>query len=446
MDALPQALETVFAAKLASEGVPESQRSAYRKWLRFYLDFCRKYRHRTRAPASLPLFLEKLAAKGQSEARQQEAAIAVEWYRSLAQAAATASSREREGRQPKTKGGVLRARDPKQEQVAKGSQGASWQDELDALERAIQMRNYSPKTAAVYGMWARKFQAHTKSKVPGALTTEDVKAFLSDLAVRKKVSASAQNQAFNALLFFFRHVLGREFGEVNGVVRAKRRRYIPVVLSRQEIDAVLAGLEPPWDLVVKLLYGCGLRISECLELRVQCLNLDDRVLTIHDGKGQKDRTMPLPESVLPEIEAQLEVLRRLHTRDLEAGYAGVFMPRRLQGGKFKQAAKEFSWQWFFPAARLTKESDTEDYRRYHLHDTQVRKAIRQAVASLQLTKRVTPHTFRHSFASHLLQANYDIVTIQKLMGHSNVQTTMIYTQTVPSVTLKDAKSPLDLPG
>ncbi|MCF7855455.1 MAG: integron integrase [Candidatus Pacebacteria bacterium] len=305
------------------------------------------------------------------------------------------------------------------------------------------MRHYSPRTLKTYRVWVRKLQAFTRSKPPTELSVEDVKAFLSDLAVNRGVSASTQNQAFNALLFFFRHVLNREFGEVDGVVRAKRRRYIPVVLSRDEVNAVITRLESPYDLVVKLLYGCGLRISESLELRIGCFNLDARVLTVHDGKGQKDRTVPLPEVLIDEIQERFKQLSSLHRSDLNRGYGGVFLPAQLEK-KYKKAPRQFVWQWFFPASRLTHVKKANEYRRYHLQPSHATKAIREAVQAAAIPKRVTPHTFRHTFASHLLRANYDIRTIQELLGHSDVKTTMIYTHTVPSRTKKERRSPLDI--
>ncbi len=256
------------------------------------------------------------------------------------------------------------------------------------------------------------------------------------------MAASTQNQAFNALLFFYRHILHREFGKIDGIVRAKQKPYIPVVLSRNEINAVLRHLSPPCDLVVKLLYGCGLRSFECLGLRAQSLNLDAGVLTVHDGKGGKDRTVPLPQSIMPEIEAHIESLKDLHQRDMERGYAGVFLVNALER-KYKNAAKEFAWQWFFPAKQLTRVKTSGEYRRYHLHETHVQKAIKKAVQAARLNKRASAHTFRHSFASHLLQKNYDIRIIQELLGHSDVRTTMIYTHTIKSSTNKEAKSPLD---
>jgi integrase len=232
------------------------------------------------------------------------------------------------------------------------------------------------------------------------------------LAVTKKVSASTQNQAFHALLFFYRHVLNQECGPVEGVVRAKRKPYVPVVLSRAAIAAILPHLSPPSDLVVHLLYGCGLRLSACLNLRGQCLNCDAGVLTIHDGNGQQDRTVPLPATILPELRAPLASLKDLHQRDLERDYAGVLLMNALEN-KYTHAAKEFIWQWFFPAKQLTSLQKTEEYRRYHLHATHVQKAIKQAVGQASIFKRASAQTFRHSFASHLLQAHDDMRTIQE---------------------------------
>lgn len=199
---------------------------------------------------------------------------------------------------------------------------------------------------------------------------DDVKGFLSFLAVDKKVAASSQNQAFNALLFLFKHVLEKQFENVEGVVRAKRTKYIPVVLSRAEVDRVLRFLEYPYDLVVKLLYGCGLRLFECLNLRVQDVNFEMKVLMVHDGKGRKDRTVPLPQVLVPELKAQLETVMRVHREDLAAGYAGTFLPGAL-GKKYTRAEKELVWQWLFPAKTLTRIPSTREDRRYHLHETHV---------------------------------------------------------------------------
>ncbi|MBN1105752.1 MAG: integron integrase [Deltaproteobacteria bacterium] len=343
---------------------------------------------------------------------------------------------------PEEKGSGLPAGERLQSERERKTTAASWQAEYNELANEIRVRHYSAKTLKTYTGWLRAFQSFTKSKPPQSLGTDDVKQFLTFLAVKRRVSSSTQNQAFNALLFFFRHVLQREFGKVDGVVRAKRKPYVPVVLSRPEIDAILTHLSPPHDLVVKLLYGCGLRLFECLNLRIHCFNFDAGILTIHDGKGQKDRTVPIPQTIVPELRAHLESLKDLHQRDMVRKFNGVFLVNALEL-KFKNAAKDLTWQWFFPAKQLTSVDKTGERRRYHLHETHVQHAIKEAVRKARICKRASAHTFRHSFASHLLQANYDIRTIQELLGHSDVRTTMIYTHTVPSRTRREARSPLD---
>lgn len=433
MITLPKALIDKFNDWLGREAVDTKRHGEYRKWLRYYLDFCHKYGHGYLDKQSLGLFTEKLKDKGQRSSQIEEASCAVRLYYRMAG--------ETDGRlsPPACEPEITSKTPPASTQ----SKGASWVDELIKLREEIRVRHYSAKTLSSYYGWARKFQTFVRSKSPALLDTNDVKRYLTWLAMEKDVAASTQNQAFNALLFFYRHVLGREFGKVDGVVRAKRRKYIPVVLSREEIDTVISKLEPPFDLVVKLLYGCGLRISECLELRVNAFNLELGVLTVHDGKGGKDRTVPLPETLVPEIRAQLDTVRSILDQDLSTeNFAGTFLPHTLER-KYPKALKEFIWQWFFPAILLTKVSGANEFRRYHLHVSHVNKAIKTASTSTTLTKRITAHTFRHSFASHLLQANYDIRTIQELLGHSDVQTTMIYTHTVKSSTRKEPLSPLD---
>jgi integron integrase len=243
------------------------------------------------------------------------------------------------------------------------------------------------------------------------------------------------------LLFLYRHILKKDFGDHQDIPRAKKSKYIPVVLSRQEIDAVVKHLEYPYDLAVKLLYGCGLRLFECVKLRVKNFNFDAGILTVH-GKESKDRAVPIPQKIVSELTAQLEAVKKLHDEDLAAGFAGVFLDDRLEK-KYPKAAKDFIWQWFFPQRPLTSVEDAKERRRYHLHETRIQQALYEAVRRAKLTKRVISHTFRHSFATHLLQANYDIRTIQTLLGHSDVRTTMIYTHCVPSRTVKEMKSPLD---
>jgi len=445
MLAIPSALLSRFDEKLQTRALPIALHTPYRRWLRYYLDFCRKYRFPPRQEKSLPPFIRKLQEKQQPNAQQEQAADAITLYYDILRE--TGKLGKGSSLQPFE----TRMNGPSQTEttsVAETSDmsgpetGVSWKSEYARLADEIRLRHYSSKTLRTYRGWVKQFQAFTHSTDPARLATDDVKAFLTFLAVKRKVSASTQNQAFNALLFFYRHALHKEFGKVDGVVRAKRKPYIPVVLSRDEIDAVLSHLDAPYDLVVKLLYGCGLRLFECLNMRVHCMNLDAGIVTIHDGKGHKDRTVPLPQTILPEIRTHMESLKDLHHRDLERGYAGVFLVGALDQ-KYTHAAREFPWQWFFPAKQLTYERKSGEYRRYHLHETHVQRAIRQAVSAARLSKRASAHTFRHSFASHLLRNNYDIRTIQELLGHSDVRTTMVYTHTVKSVTVKEAQSPLD---
>ena len=526
---VPTSLQTRYHGWLRSKALPTNVHGFFLKWLRYYLDFCQKYRMPEAEEGSLAGFLDKLREKKQTKAQQEQASQAITLYYELMQArgggnevrssqevassakapgppvsetvstvkgpgasplsagaARNAASNSRNIRRPRegpteaypppvshslevrsparALRSTLQAAGPSNPSSARpapeapaeashsristaravsASTGISWKDEYTRLSDAIQVRHYSTKTLKAYTQWVRHFQTFTGSQDPKLLSADQVKAFLTHLAVTRKVSASTQNQAFNALLFFYRHVLNKEFGKVEGVVRAKRRPYIPVVLSREEIDGILKQLEAPYALVVKLLYGCGLRLFECLGLRVQSLNFDAGILTVHDGKGQKDRAVPLPQTLLPELRAHLDGLRALHERDLKRSYAGVFLVNALEK-KYPKAAKEFIWQWLFPAIHLTFVPTEGKYRRYHLHETQVQKAIKEAVGKARICKRASAHTFRHSFPSHLLQANYDIRTIQELLGHSDVRTTMIYTHTVKSVTLKEAKSPLDL--
>ena len=216
---------------------------------------------------------------------------------------------------------------------------ASWVSVYDKLNSAVKVRHYSPTTLVAYKNWARKFQAFTKSKDSHLLNMNDVKGFLTHLAVERKVSVSSQNQAFNALLFLFRHVLEKEFERVEGVVRAKRKPYIPVVMSRKEVNRIIARLNYPYDLIVKLLYGCGLRLFECMKLRVQDLNFDMQRITIHDGKGKKDRTVPLPQKLAHELKTQIKTTARVHQEDLQAGYAGTFLPDLLANKYKKKEAK-----------------------------------------------------------------------------------------------------------
>ena len=483
MRPVPVPILKSFEAILERRAISPLERPNYRKWLRYFLDFCSKYPVPEARPDRVRLFINKLREKKQTTSQQNQAAHAVSLYfeiqrkdaiqvadshaRSKSESGVNArASFVQEPQQPQERSPAspqdipVPDRNPAQEKTtslitsaqrrpwrrwedgyAVASASPEWDAVIAELAAEIKTRHYSRKTLKTYAHWSRQFQGFLKNKSPKSLSSTDVKEYLTYLAVQRRVSASTQNQAFNALLFLFRHALKQDFGDYKDVPRAKKSRYIPVVLSRKEIDTVLKHLQYPYDLVVKLLYGCGLRLFECLQLRVKDFNFEARILTVY-GKGKKDRTVPLPEKTVPELTSQLEVVKKVHEEDLAAGYAGVFLDDLLEK-KYPSAARDLIWQWFFPQKTLTHVSTTQELRRYHLHETHVQDALYEAVRRARLTKRVTSHTFRHSFATHLLQANYDIRTIQELLGHSDVKTTMIYTHCIPSKTPKEAKSPLD---
>jgi integron integrase len=473
MQFIPEDILMQFNAVLKQKAVPSSLHDDYRKWLKYYLDFRVKYPPPDKRSEQVRLFIDKMRSKGKTGKDLHHAATALSLFFSLSsrkQQAALHAERALKtiaavpNRKwitpnpslahpfengngtipPAIKAASTNRPGRKYDEwwCLKKTKSPEWDAVIDKLAGEIKTRHYSRKTLKAYADWSRKFQIYLKDKPPDALSAGDVKAYLTYLAVRCKVSASTQNQAFNALLFLFRHILQKDFGDHKDVPRAKKSSYIPVVLTRKEVDAVIGPLAPPYDLVVKLLYGCGLRLFECLKLRVQNFNFDEGVLTVMDGKGKKARTVPIPQTIMQELLAQLELVKRIHDEDLKAGFAGVFLDDALEK-KYRNASKDFIWQWFFPQQSLTYLEEQKELRRYHLADKDVQPHLYNAVRKARLTKRVTSHTFRHSFATHLLQANYDIRTIQTLLGHSDVRTTMIYTHCIPSKTVKEAKSPLD---
>ncbi len=316
-----------------------------------------------------------------------------------------------------------------------------WHLPIERLITEIELRHYSRKTLKHYTFWAKKFGAFAKEKNPDEINSNDAREFLSYLTRHTGISAATQRQEFNALLFCFRHGLKKELGDMSGIPRPKTRPYVPATLSKDEVRELIGLLDYPYNLTAKMLYGCGMRIGECLELRVQDINFDTNIITIHRGKGRKDRTVPLPEMIITELRQHLVRVKNLYRFDIENGFDGVFMPDALDK-KFKNSGKEFNWYWVFPAKNLTVVPKTGENRRYHIHDTQFQKALKHASLLAAIPKRISPHTLRHSYATHMLQAGYDIRTLQELLGHSDVRTTMIYTHTMQKI-VKPIMSPLD---
>ena len=313
---------------------------------------------------------------------------------------------------------------------------------LDRLLEVLRLRHYARSTEKTYLHWTRRFLSYRKHVgLTGEPATSDVKAFLTRLAMVEKVSASTQNQAFSALLLFFREVLHKDFEDMAQAIRARRGRRLPTVLSVNEVQALLEAVEPDYKLMVKLLYGSGLRLMELLRLRVKDIDFDEGLITVRNGKGDKDRTTLLPDSLREELHAHLSKVREWYEADLAKGYGEAPLPDAL-ARKYPDAGREWGWQYAFPANKIAIDPADGKMRRYHVYEKTLQGAIRRAVRRAGLTKRASAHTLRHSFATHLLMKGTDIREIQELLGHKSLETTMIYTHVVRELKTK-ARSPLD---
>lgn len=312
---------------------------------------------------------------------------------------------------------------------------------LEQVRAAIRLRHYSRRTERAYTGWVRRFVRFHGLRHPASMGGVEITAFLSHLATDRHVSASTQNQALSALLFLYKHVLETDLPWLDEVVRAKRPQRLPSVLSRAEVRLLLDQLHGTPCLVASLLYGSGIRLLEGLRLRVQDLDFARGEVTVRNGKGAKDRVTMLPEALHRDLRAQLDQARGIHARDLERGHGAVVLPDALER-KYRNAARDWPWQWVFPATRTYENEETGRRHRHHLHPSVVQREVRSAAVRAGLPRRATCHTLRHSFATHLLEAGHDIRTIQELLGHQDVSTTMIYTH-VLNRGGRGVKSPLD---
>jgi len=297
---------------------------------------------------------------------------------------------------------------------------------LDQLRGRLRVKHYSIRTEQSYVEWVRRFVLFHGKRHPRDLGPTEVEAFLTDLAVRRRVSASTQNQAKSAILFLYKEVIDKELPWLNGIVAARVSQRLPVVLSVEEVNAALGRLRGTSALVARLLYGAGLRILECLRLRVKDVDFARREILVRDGKGAKDRVTMSPESLIEPLQRHLERVRELHGEDLTAGFGSVYLPYALDR-KYPNAGRQWMWQYVFPSARLSKDPRSGVVRRHHADEKPIQRALQSALRAAGIHKPATPHTLRHSFATHLLQNGYDIRTVQELLGHSDVSTTMIYT-------------------
>ncbi|MBE9048095.1 integron integrase [Pleurocapsales cyanobacterium LEGE 10410] len=313
---------------------------------------------------------------------------------------------------------------------------------LHRIREEIRRRNYSYSTEKAYSNWVVRYVRFHKMTHPSELQGIHVVQFLNHLANQRHVSSSTQNQALSALVFLYEHILNAPVGDLKNLQRAKKYSHLPVVLSREEVTSILETMTGVEQLIAELIYGSGMRISEALHLRVQDIDFHYHQITIRNGKGSKDRMTMLPEKVVPKLKKHLQKVRRLHDNDLNKGFGKTILPGAL-AVKYPGAESQFMWQYVFPASTRRRDPFTGIRHRYHVSSKNVRVALRNTVRQLNIQKKVSPHTFRHSFATHLLQCGYDIRTVQDLLGHKSLNTTSIYLH-VLNRGGHGVKSPLDM--
>lgn len=315
---------------------------------------------------------------------------------------------------------------------------------LDQVRDALRVRHYSIRTEASYLQWIKRFILFHHKRHPLEMGEQEITAFLTHLAVDKHVAPSTQNQALAAILFLYKEVLEQELDWMDGIVRAKRPTRIPEVLSPEQVSRLLGQIEGMHQLIARLLYGTGMRLMEAVRLRVGDVDFHYRQITVRNGKGNKDRVTVLPDSLISPLKEHLARVKAWHEKDLAEGFGGVYLPYALER-KYPNAVREWSWQYAFPASTRSRDPRTGTMRRHHLFEQNLQRAIKQAAMDLRLPSRVSTHTLRHSFATHLLESGQDIRTVQELLGHADVKTTMIYTHVLQRGG-RGVRSPLDRLG
>ncbi len=315
---------------------------------------------------------------------------------------------------------------------------------LDFVRDKIRLKHYSLSTEKNYLLWIRHYILYHDKKHPKYMGKDEIENFLTFLATKKRVSPTTQNQAFAAILFLYREVLGIDISNWNiQALRAKERKHIPVVLTKEEVSKILENMDGIYKLIVTLMYGCGLRMSEVLNLRIKDIDFGFEKIYIWNSKSQKDRILPLPKSLKEELKLQIKRVEALHVKDLKDGYGSVYLPYSIEK-KYPNAKYDLKWQYLFPMKKTSKDPRSGLTRRHHILEKTLGRNISQAKKLATLNKRVTSHTFRHSYATHLLQNGIDIRTIQELLGHKSVETTMIYTHVVSELNKQKVLSPLDI--
>jgi len=312
---------------------------------------------------------------------------------------------------------------------------------LDQVTDAIRIKHYSLRTEKTYKDWIVRYILFHNKRHPKDMGAEEIQAFIAHLATERTLSASSQNQALSAVMFLYRHVLQKEINLPSELIRAEKSKTLPVVLTHQEAIATIAKMTGVAQLMTKILYGSGLRLMECLRLRVKDIDFGNRQIIVRDGKGEDDRSTILPDSIIPLLKTHIQHVQLIHQKDLKEGFGQVYLPYAL-AKKYPNAPKEFHWQYLFPAQSRSIDPVSKKTQRHHTDPSVLQKAVRHAAKLAKINKPVSPHTFRHSFATHLLQNGYDIRTVQELLGHKDVKTTMIYTHVLQLGGLA-VKSPLD---
>jgi len=311
---------------------------------------------------------------------------------------------------------------------------------LDRVRGVLRVNHYSPRTEESYIGWIKRFILFNNKTHPEKLGAEEIKDYLNYLVLNRHVSAATQNQALQGILFLYKNILNKDIGWIENIKNATRIKHLPVVFSKREVIKIFENLEGVPKILVSLLYGGGLRLSEALRLRIKDIDFDYKQIIVRDGKGEKDRVTVLPQSVIPELKTHLNEVFIVHKNDLKKGKGETILPYALKR-KYPNAGKEFGWQYAFPADMFVEDKDTCISYRHHLHESTIQRAVKDAIKKAGVIKPGSPHTFRHSFATHLLENGYDIRTIQELLGHKSIKTTMIYTHVLNRGL--GVKSPLD---
>jgi integron integrase len=424
-----------WSGVLAGTSRPWEQKSAFKFEIIRYLHWC-KQQHSPASVASAQAYLA--AAEGESDETGRPTREALRWFFRTAWAA------EQPGAGPPLPrtSPVLRALAVEREIPPLAQKDLGTEPWEQRLIRRVRELNYLWRTEQTYRAWGWRFARSLRGRTPEAATADDVKAFLSHLAVEERVAVSTQRQALNAVVFLLREALGREVGDFSDFLRARPHHAVPVVLSRAECQRLFDALDGTFRLMAELAYGAGLRLNELLRLRIKDLDFDRRQLIVFAGKGAKDRPTVLPEKLVPRLQLHVQkTVRAVFDADRSAGHPGVWLPESL-ARKYPRAGEQWQWFWVFPSRNPLEDHRTGEMRRHHVLDATFQAAVKQAASRAGLSKRVSPHVLRHSFATHLLENGADIRTVQDLLGHSSVETTQIYTHVMQKPGL-GVRSPLD---